>query len=44
VVGEPCDALRAGIGMTINLPGHPMSGTQHYLAVNDIHVIRFVYS
>jgi len=24
-------ALRAGIGMTINLPGHPMSVTQHYL-------------
>jgi len=23
-------ALRAGIGMTINLPGHPMSVTQRY--------------
>jgi len=30
VVGGPCDAMRSGIGMTINLPGHPMSVTQHY--------------
>jgi len=22
-------ALHSGIGMTINLPGHPMSATQH---------------
>jgi len=22
--------MRSGIGMTINLPGHPMSVTQHY--------------
>jgi len=27
VVGGPCDALRAGIGMTINIPGHCMSVT-----------------
>jgi len=37
-------ALRAGIGMTINLAGHPMSVTQCYLAMNDAHVIRIVYS
>jgi len=29
VVGY-CNALHAGIGMTINLPGHPMSVTQQY--------------
>jgi len=28
MVGGPC-ALRAGIGMTINLPGHPKSVTRH---------------
>jgi len=27
--GGPCDATRSGIGMTITLPGHPMSVTQH---------------
>jgi len=27
-VGGPCDTLRAGIGMTINQPGHPMSVTK----------------
>jgi len=50
---SPCSggwALRAGIGMTINLPCHPMSVTQCYLGMNDIlyithmHVIRVVYS
>jgi len=30
MMGWPCDALRAGIGMTINLPGHLMSVTQNY--------------
>jgi len=30
VVGGPCDAMRSGIGMTITLPGHPMSVIQHY--------------
>jgi len=30
VVGEPCDALRARIGMAINLSGYPMSVTRHY--------------
>jgi len=37
-------ALRAEIGKTINLPGHPMSVIQCYLAMNAIRVIRFVYS
>jgi len=37
-------ALRVGIEMTINLPGHPMSVTQRYLAMNDTHAIRVVYS
>jgi len=27
--------LHAGIEMTINLLGHPMSVAQHYLAMND---------
>jgi len=36
--------LRAGIGMTINLPDYPMSVTQCYLAKNDTHFIRVVYS
>jgi len=36
--------LRAGIGMTINLPGHPMSVTQRYLAMNDTSVIPVVNS
>jgi len=44
VVGGPCGALRAGIGMTINLPGYLMSVTQHYLVMNDAHIIRFIYS
>jgi len=47
MVVAPCSggwALRAGIGMTINLPGHPMSVTQCYLDVNNTHVIRVVYS
>jgi len=35
-------ALRARIGMTIKLPGHPMSVTQCYLAMTDKHVIRVV--
>jgi len=35
--------LVSGIGMTINLPGHPMSVTQCYLAMNDTH-IWVVYS
>jgi len=35
MVGGPYDALRAGIGMTINLPGHPMSVTQCYLSMNN---------
>jgi len=30
VVGGPCDAMRSGIGITITLPGHPISMTQHY--------------
>jgi len=30
VVGVSCDGLRAGIGMTITLPVHPMSVTQYY--------------
>jgi len=33
-----------GIEMTINLPGHPMSVTQCYLAMNDTHFFRTVYS
>jgi len=37
-------ALRAGIGMTIILPGHPMSVTQCHLAMNDTYFIRVVYS
>jgi len=37
-------ALRAGIGMTINLPGQSMSVTQCYLAMNDTHVILVVYT
>jgi len=28
-------ARRAGIGMTINLPGHPMLVTQHYFTTNN---------
>jgi len=43
----PCGggwALRAGIGMNTNLPGHPMSITQCYLAMKDTHFIRVVYS
>jgi len=36
--------LRAGIEITVNLPGHPMSVTQCYLAINDTRVIRVVYS
>jgi len=36
-------SLRAGIGMTINLSGHPMLVTQCYLAINDTNVIRVVY-
>jgi len=35
VVGGPCDALRSGIGMTTNLPGHFISVTQCCLAMND---------
>jgi len=45
MVVAPCGGgwvLRAGIGMTINLPGLPMS--ECYLAMNDTHVIRVVYS
>jgi len=30
LLGEPGDALCVGIGMTINLPGHPISVTYHY--------------
>jgi len=37
-------ALRAGIGITINLPGHSKSVTQYYLTMNNTHVIRVVYS
>jgi len=33
VVSRLCD-LHAGIGMTINLQGHPMSVIQHSLAMN----------
>jgi len=47
MVVAPCGsgwALRAGIGMTINFPGHPMSVTQYYLAMNDMHVMRIVCS
>jgi len=43
----PCGggwALHAGFGITINFPGHPMSVTQCYLAMNNPHVIRVVYS
>jgi len=32
------------IGMTINLPGHPVPVTQCYLAIYGTHVIKFVYS
>jgi len=28
--GWACDTMRSGIEMTINLPGHPISVTQHY--------------
>jgi len=34
VVGGPCNALRAGIEMTINLPGHLMSVTRRYFTNN----------
>jgi len=42
-------ALREGIGMTINFPGHPMSVTQHILTTNNCtilfglssHLLRF---
>jgi len=37
-------ALRAGIEMTINLPGHLVSVIQCYLAMNDTHFNRVVYS
>jgi len=46
MVDAPCGggwALRAGIGMTINLPGHPMSVTQCYLTMNGT-LIRVAYS
>jgi len=46
-VVAPCGggwALRAEIGMTINLPSYPMSVTQCYLVMNDTHFIRVVYS
>jgi len=39
-VVTPCGdgwALRAGIGMPINLPGYPMSVTQCYLTMNNTH-------
>jgi len=47
MVVAPCGggwALRAGTEMTFNLPGHPMSVTQHYLAINNSHFIRVVYT
>jgi len=36
VAGGPCDALRMGIGMTINRRGHPMSGTQHSMKLYNL--------
>jgi len=47
MIVAPCGggwAQRAEIGMSINLPGHPISVTQWYLSKNDTHVIRVVYS
>jgi len=35
VVGGSCDAMRSGIGMTITLPGHRMSATQHYFNLDN---------
>jgi len=46
-VVAPCGdgwSLSTGIGMTINLPDHPMLVTQCYLAMNDTSVSRIVYS
>jgi len=40
--GPPCGGgwtLHSEIEMTINLPGHPMSVTQCYLAMNDAHLL-----
>jgi len=37
-------ALRAETGMTINLPGHPTSVTQHCLAINDTYFMPVVNS
>jgi len=42
----PCGggwALRAGMEMTINLPGHPYVSDTVLVVVNDTHFIRFVY-
>jgi len=39
VVDGPCDALRAGIGMIINLPGHPMSGHGTILTTSNSRTI-----
>jgi len=37
VMGEPWDAMRSGIEMTITLPGHPMSVTQHYFNLEHLY-------
>jgi len=39
--GRPCNALHAAIRMTINLPGHPTSGTQHYF--NHEYLYNFIW-
>jgi len=36
--------LHAWIGMTNNLPRHPVSVTERYLVMNDTHFIFVVYS
>jgi len=40
VVGGPCDAMRLGIGMTITIPGYPMSVTRHYF--NHEYLYNFI--
>jgi len=46
VVGRPCDVMHSRIGMTITLPGHPMSVTQHYFNLEKLYnfILVVVYS
>jgi len=37
VVGRLCDAMRSEIGMTITLPGYPMSVIQHYFNLEKLY-------